>query len=126
VSISGIKKNEIQSRKLLISPKLTKTINTLLKLLPDYIQAGNSDLDRKYAKCSCYTKSASITPLISLSPLLLYWSELCAWSGSLRQAATRLRFKKGVVNPDLALLNTLLFLVKIYLRYEDESTTPAG
>jgi len=28
------------------------------------------------------TKSASITPFISLFPLILYWSELCDWSGS--------------------------------------------
>ena len=40
----------------------------------------------------CHTKSASIAPVISLSSLILYWSELGAWSGLL---------KKGVVNPDL-------------------------
>src|SRR5919202_7070645 len=47
-----------------------------------------------------HTKSASIILHTSLSPLVLCWRELCAWSGSLRQAATRLRLKKGVVNPD--------------------------
>ena len=46
-------------------------------------------------------KSTSITPFICLFPLVLYWRELCAWSGSLRQASTRLRFKKGIFNPDL-------------------------
>jgi hypothetical protein len=47
-----------------------------------------------------HTKSASIILHTSLSPLVLCWRELCAWSGTLRQAATRLRLKKGVVNPN--------------------------